>query len=92
MVGVDVKATVGAALSTVTAELGPAPASVFPAVSADWAAATLMVKEPLPEHPDTVTSGVVVAPSAMFTVVQVTPPAPVTVMSPVARAGEGATS
>ena len=91
MGGVDVKETVGAVLSTVTEELGPAPVSVLPAASADWAAATVMVKVPLPVQPDTVTSGVVVAPLVMFTVLHETP-LPLTVMSPDARAGEGATS
>jgi len=90
--GVEVNATVGAVLSTVTAALGPAPASALPAASADCAAATDMVKVPVPEQPETVTEGVVVPPLVTLTVLQVTPPAPVTVMSLPSMAGEGATS
>ena len=79
MTGVEVKDTVGTALSTVTAALGPAPASVLPAASTDCAAATDIVNEPLPEHPDTATEGVVVPPLLRFYRTTGTPPVPVTV-------------
>ena len=76
--------TVGAVLSTLNVD-EVAPASVLPAASEDSPAATVMDTVPFPEHPVTLTSGVVVAASAIPETEQ---PVllPLIVMSPATRA------